>query len=334
MRRGRRGALGALSALATLVALPNAVRAQARAALPRVGLLVSGQPGGSSPNAPLVESFRRALREYGHIEGENIAYEPRYGYGKLATLREAAAELVRLPVAVIVAFGPGPTAAARAATTTVPIVMGNHDAVEQGIVKSLARPTGNVTGWAFSSEEMAAKQFELLRSALPGLSRIAVLTNPESDGSPERVNAVRAVAGAQGLKAQGLEATRIEAIEPAFAAAARGNADAMMVLSEPLLLDEQRALVVSLAARYRLPAIYLWRSYVDQGGLMSYGPSLPALLKRSAYLADRILRGAKPADLPIERPLEYELVINMKSADALGLKLSQGLLLRATDVVR
>jgi len=334
MRGGRREALGALSALAALAALPFAARAQARAALPRVGLLASGQPGGASPNAPLIEGFRRTLREHGHVEGENVAYEPRYGYGKLATLREAAAELVRLPVAVIVAFGPGPTAAARAATSTIPIVMGNHDAVEQGIVKSLARPTGNVTGWSISSEEMAAKQLEMMRLAVPRLSRIAILTNPESDGNRARVAAVEGVGLAQGLKVQVLDVTRVEAIEPAFAAAARAGADAMLVLAEPILIDEQRPLVIALAARHRLPAAYLWRSYVDLGGLMSYGPNLPALLKRSAYLTDRILRGAKPAELPIERPLEYELVVNLKAAEALGLRLPQGLLLRATDVIR
>lgn len=334
MRRGRREVLRALPALAALAALPLTARGQARAALPRVGLLVSGQPGGSSPNAPLVEGFRRTLREYGHVEGENVAFEPRYGLGNLATLREGAAELARMPVAVIVAFGPGPTAAARAATATIPIVMGNHDAVEQGIVKSLARPTGNVTGWSLSSEEMAAKQFEMLRSSLPRLARIAVLANSASDGSAQRIDAVRSVGQAQGLKVQVLETSRIDALEPAFAAAVRAGADAMMVLSEPLLLDEQRPLVTSLAARHRLPSIYLWRSYVEVGGLMSYGPSLPALLRRSAYLTDRILRGAKPAELPIERPLEYELVINLKAAEALGLRLPQSLLLRATDTIR
>lgn len=334
MRRGRREALRALAASAAAILSPLAVRAQPRAGLPRVGLLASGQPGGASPNAPLLEGFRRTLKELGWTDGENVAFEARFGYGRLATLREGAADLVRLPVAVIVAFGPGPTAAARAATSTLPIVMGNHDAVEQGIVKSLARPTGNVTGWSISSEEMTAKQLELLRSAVPRLARIAILTNPESDGNRARVVSVEGVGLAQGLKVQVLEVTRAEAIEPAFAAAARAGADAMLVLAEPILIDEQRPLVISLAARHRLPAVYLWRSYVDLGGLMSYGPSLPALLKRSAYLTDRILRGAKPAELPIERPLEYELVVNLKAAEALGLKLPQGLLLRATDVIR
>jgi len=279
--------------------------------------------------------MRAAMKEFGYVDGETIQLELRFGLGRMETLRKAAAELVRLPVSVILAMGPGPAAAARSATTTIPIVMGNHDAVEQGIVPSLSRPGGNVTGWSFSTEEVAAKQLELLREAIPRLSRIGLVYNPDSQGAEHGLKAARAAARAQGMAAVlALEVAKAEALEPAFAQATRAGLEALMVFPEPLVIDDVRPQLALLTARHRLPAIALWRSYAESGLLMTYGPNLPALIRRHVYFMDRILKGAKPAELPIERPLQYEFVVNMKAADALGLKLPQGLLLRATDVVR
>jgi len=330
----RRKSLQALAALAAAAAFPGAARAQAKGPLPRVGVLAASSRGAASSRSPAM-FMQTALKELGYVDGENIELVFRFGLGRMETLREAAAELVRLPVSVILAMGPGPTAAARAATTTIPIVMGNHDAVEQGIVRSLSRPGGNVTGWSFSTEEVAAKQLELLREAIPRLSRIGLVYNPDSQGAEHGLKAARAAARAQGLATvQALEVANAEALEPAFAQAARAGLEALLVFPEPLVIDDVRPQIAALTARQRLPAIALWRSYAESGLLMTYGPNLPALVRRMIYLMDRILKGAKPSELPIERPLEYEFVINEKAANALGLKLPQALLLRATDVVR
>jgi putative ABC transport system substrate-binding protein len=330
----RRRSLQALAAVAAVAAFPGAARAQAKGSLPRVGILAASSRGAASSNSPAA-FMRIALKEYGYADGENIQLEVRSGLGRMETLREAAAELARLPVALILAMGPGPTAAARAATATIPIVMGNHDAVEQGIVPSLSRPGGNVTGWSFSTEEVAAKQLELLREAIPRLSRIGLLYNPDSQGAEHALKSARAATRAQGLTTvQALEVAKVEALEPAFAQATRAGLEALLVFPEPLVIDEVRPQLAALAARQRLPAIALWRSYADSGLLMTYGPNLPALIRRHVYFMDRILKGAKPSELPIERPLQYEFVVNMKAADALGVKLPQELLLRATDVLR
>ncbi len=330
----RRRSLQAFAALAAAVALPRSALAQPKAGIPRVGMLAASASGAASTTSP-AGFMRTALKEFGYVEGENIRLEARFGQGRMETLREAAAELVRLPVAVILAMGPGPTAAARAATATIPIVMGNHDAVEQGIVPSLSRPGGNVTGWSFSTEEVAAKQLELLREAVPRLARIGMLYNPRSQGADQALKAARAVARTQGLASvQALEVPTLESLEPAFALAARGGVQALLVFPEPLVMDDLRPQLAALAARQRLPAITLWRSYAQSGLLMSYGPSLPSLIRRHVYFMDRILKGAKPSELPIERPLEYEFVVNAKSAEALGLRLPPDLLLRATDVIR
>ena len=330
----RRRSLQALAALAAAAALPQAARAQSKAPHPRVGVLAASSRGAASSSSPAAH-MRAALKEFGYVDGENIQLELRFGQGRMETLRQAAAELVQLPVSVILAMGPGPTAAARAATATIPIVMGNHDAVEQGIVPSLSRPGGNVTGWSFSTEEVAAKQLELLREAIPRLSRIGLVYNPESQGAEHALKAARAAARAQGLATvQSLEIAKAEALEPAFGHAARAGLEALLVFPEPLMIDDLRPQIAALAAKQRLPAIGLWRLYADSGLLMTYGPNLPSLIRRHVYFLDRILKGAKPSELPIERPLQYEFVVNAKAAEALGVKLPPALLLRATDVVR
>jgi putative ABC transport system substrate-binding protein len=328
----RRRSLQALATLAAAAALPGTARAQAKA-LPRVGVLAASSRGAASSASPAM-FMRAALKEFGYVDGETMQIELRFGLGRMETLREAAAELVRLPVTVILAMGPGPTAAARAATTTIPIVMGNHDAVEQGIVPSLSRPGGNVTGWSFSTEEVAAKQLELMREAIPRLSRIGLLYNPDSQGAEHALKAARAAARAQGLATvQALEVPKAEALEPVFAQATRAGLEALLVFPEPLVIDDVRPQLAALTMKHRLPTIALWRSYAESGLLMTYGPNLPALIRRHVYFMDRILKGAKPSELPIERPLQYEFVVNAKTADALGLKLPQALLLRATDIV-
>jgi ABC-type uncharacterized transport system substrate-binding protein len=300
----------------------------------RIGRLAPGSPGGN----PFIEVFRQALRELGYVEGQNLVIEYRWAEGQLERLPALAAELVRLPVDVLVPSG-GSTAirAAQQATRTIPIVMiGGSDPVAQGFVASLARPGGNITGLSLLSPELVGKRLEILKEAAPQSTRIAVLANPGASPTlgPTTISNLTVATQALGWQLQVVEVRRAEELDDAFAAMNRAGADALYVGGDSLLLDGLRGRIADLAAQYRLPAMYAWRTNVEAGGLMSYGVSLAERHRRAATYVDKILKGAKPADLPVEQPTQFELVINLKAAKALGLTIPSTLLFRADEVIR
>ncbi len=311
----------------TLLVPPLAVEAQPAGKAARIGIL-------SSADSPGWEAFRQGMRELGYVEGRNVAVESRWSGGKTEQLPDLAAELVRLKVDVIVVSAPQPTAAVKAATTTIPVVfVAVADPVRVGIVSSLARPGGNITGFAtLVPEGFIAKNLELLKEVVPRASRVAVLVNPANE--MHRVSYPQSAAAADALKLrlQIVEARGPDELESAFEAATRGRAEAIHVYGDPITFIH-RARIAELAATSRLPAMYLWRDSVEAGGLMSYGPNLPNLFRRAAGYVDKILKGAKPADLPVQQPTTFELVINMKTAKGLGLAIPPSVLLRADRVI-
>jgi putative ABC transport system substrate-binding protein len=312
-----------------LAAVPPPAGAQP-GKLPKIGILRQG----SSPD-PLVEAFRQALRDLGYVEGRNVSIEYRWAEGKTERLPALAAELVRLKVDVIVAGG-ADSLAARRVTATTPIVMPvSVDPVGLGLVASLARPGGNVTGLASLWDEMPGKWMELLREVLPGLTRVAVLQDPGPTRTIlSQVRASEAAARSLNLHLHVVRVARTEDLANAFADVAGKGADALIVLASPFLFAH-RARVVELAARHRLPVVYHQAEYVvGSGGLMSYGPDVHDLFRRAAGYVDRILKGAKPADLPIEQPTKFELVINLRTARTLGLGIPESLRSRADQLVR
>ena len=314
-------------ALATMC-VPLAAGAQQSGKIATIGVLRPGSPPDTG-----VEALLRGLLELGYVEGQNIAIELRYAEGKSGRLAALAAELVQRRVDVLVAMGGTPVAlAAKRATTRIPIVMTNvADPVETGLVANLARPSGNITGLATLSPELSGKRLELLKEGVPGLSRVVVLWNPTNPSAALQRKETEAAAGALGLRVQVLEARGPDAFENAFRAAR--DAGAVLPLGDPAFTTH-RAQLTELAARSRLPAMYVSREFVEAGGLMSYGVSLPSLFQRSAYFVDRILKGAKPADLPVEQPTKFELVINQKTAKALGLTIPASVLARADEIIQ
>ena len=283
------------------------------------------------------EAFLQGLRELGWVEGKNLFIEYRDAQGKPDRFPALAAELAALNVDLILAGGGTLGAlAAKGATSTIPVVFpAVGDPVSEGVVSSFARPGGNVTGLAVNSPEVASKSLELLKQAIPGLTRVALLNKPDATlpaVREERVKAWDAAARALGMRLQVVEARAPEDFNRAFSAMVRERAGALTVVSTPVFDGERRRLV-ELAARNRLPAVYTFRSYVDTGGLMSYGPDISDLLRRAATYVDKILKGAKPGDLPVERPIKFDLVINLKTARTLGLKVPQALLQRAEQVI-
>jgi putative ABC transport system substrate-binding protein len=277
------------------------------------------------------EPFERGLRELGWNPGVNLLLEYRYGGESITQLGKLAAELVALKVAVIVARGPLAIRAARQATTTIPIVMATTaDPEGLGFVKSLARPGGNTTGIANLTWELDGKRLELLKELLPHLARVAVLANPRNK---DQFPAILGAAQSLGLQARVFEVARPEAIAAAFERISTAQAGALLVATDIQVLEPSRARIVAMAARYRLPAMYPWAFYVDDGGLMSYSTSLRELHRRSAVFVDRILKGANPADLPVEQPTKFELVMNLKTARALGLTIPPSLQQRADQVI-
>jgi putative ABC transport system substrate-binding protein len=280
-----------------------------------------------------MDHFFRALRERGYEEGRNIAIERRHAEGRDDRYAALAAELVAAPVDVLLAAGPSATRAARAATTSIPIVMGTVDAVEQGLITSLARPGGNVTGWTLLSVESAEKQLSLLKEAMPQLSRVAVVANPRMPGHRTVVESVGEGARKMGMRLTSVEVASPEALEPAFATLAKERIEGFFATPDPVVMDRVQAQVTSLAARAKLPGIYQWRSYAQAGGLMSYGPSLTDLIASWATTVDKILKGAKPADLPVETPRRYELVLNDRAAKELGFVFPAALRLAANEVL-
>ena len=310
----------------SMLAAPVAGEAQQAQNIPRIGILTNAAP---SPNSPTLEAFRQGLRELGYVEGQNILLEYRYAEGRVERFADLAAELVRLKVDVIVASGPMIQAAVKA-TDTIPIVM---SAGSDPSVVSLARPGRNVTGLATLIPETTGKQVQLLKEVVPKATRLGVLSLGSGQGSRQvNLEAAKVAAQASGLQLKVFEAREPEALPRAFETASKARVDVLIVFTGFLGL-QYRERVVAFAAQQRVPAIYQFREFVETGGLMSYGVSLVERYHRAAMYVDKILRGAKPADLPIEQPTKFELVINLKTAKALGLAIPQSLLLQATEVI-
>ena len=305
--------------------------AQQPAKVPRIGFLSSLSPAAVSAR---MDAFRQGLRELGYVEGKNIVIESRWAEGKTERLPELAAELVRLKVDVIVTGGPSVNRFAKEATVTIPIVLAfDNDPVGNGFAASLARPGGNVTGLSALSPEISGKQLELLKEIVPTLSRVAVLGNSAEPANALVLREVELAAGAFGVKLQYLDVLGPKDIETAFRAASKGRADAVLVLLSPVVISH-RTQLVEIALKSRLPAIYFRPEFVEDGGLMSYATSFADLSRRAATYVDKILKGTKPADLPVEQPTKFELVINLKAAKQIGLTIPPNVLAQADKVIR
>jgi len=297
----------------------------------RIGYLSGNSPSGISARTA---AFRQGLRELGYVEGKNIVIEYRYGEGKLDLLPTLAAELVHLRVAVIVTTGSTATRPAKAATSRVPIVMGSdNDPVGNGFVASLARPGGNITGLSNLAQDLSGKQLELLKEIVPKLSRVAVFGTSTTPGNAESLKEIELVARAFGVRVQYLDILDPKDIEIAFQAASKGRAGAVLVQGTPFA-SSHRAQITDLAAKNRLPATYPQSDYIDAGGLMFYGPSINDLFRRTAIYVDKILKGVKPGNLPVEQPMKFEFIINLKTAQQMGLTIPPNVLARADKVIR
>jgi putative ABC transport system substrate-binding protein len=318
-----------ITAVALLfLAAPLAAEAQLATKVRRIGILTTSAPRSSA----YLQAFEQGLHELGYVENQNLAIEFRTAEGKVDRLPALAAELGRLQVDIIVTQGTPAASAAKNATSTIPIVFaGAGDPVASGLVASLARPGGNLTGLSILAPDLSAKRLELLKEAVPKASRIAAL-HTGGTSVPLSLRPTEEAARSLGLQLQVLEVRGPDDFESAFAAAVRGRAQALVVLPSPILTYHQKPLV-GLAAKHRLPALYQARDFVDAGGLMSYGLSLRDHFRRAATYVDKILRGAKPAELPVEQPMKFELVINMKTAKALGLRIPPALRLRADQII-
>jgi len=328
----RRAFIGTLAG--GLLAAPLAAEAQQAAKIARIGYLSGSLAAG--PHLP--EAFRQGLRDLGYVEGRSVVIEYRDAEGKLERLPALAAELVALKVDVIVAAASAvPARAAKQVTRTLPIVfIGAGDPVTTGLVTSLARPGGNLTGLSMLAPELIGKWLDLLRQAVPEVSRVAFLWQPGAAGDrtdKDFLKEADVAARALGVRLQVVEARGPADIDRAFSDIIRARAGALTVLSTPMFSSERRRLL-DLAAKNRLPAMYSFREYVDAGGLMSYGPNLADMYRRAATYVDKILKGAKPGDLPVEQPTKFELVINLKTAKALGLTIPRSLLLNADEVIQ
>jgi len=324
-RRWRNAAM--LLALAGHAAVGGA---QQPSHVPRVGFVAAAHPAAV---AARTEAFRQGLRELGYVEGRNIVVDYRYAGEQVDRVSVLIEELIRLNTDVIVSAGPSVTRRARTVTSSVPIVMAfDADPVGSGAVASLARPGGNVTGMSIVASDLSGKTLELLKSVVPKLARVAVFENSIEPGNAQTLRATREAAEALDVRLQVVDVRYPADIEPAFLAATRGGADALVVLSSPLILF-QRARIARLAATHRLPAIYPYADVVDAGGLMTYGVSFNDLFRRAAGFVDRILKGARPADLPVEQPTKFELVINRGAAKRIGLAFPPDVLARADRIV-
>jgi len=285
----------------------------------------------ASALAPRIEAFKRGLRELGYFEGQNISVEYRWAEGKEERLPGFAAELVRLKVDVLVTHGNVATIASRQASNTIPIVCASCGD-PTGLVTSLARPGGNITGLTILAPEATGKRLELLKEIVPGLTRLAVLRNPGNPVSGPELKETQAAARALGLQFQSLGVRDPDGFGSAFSSMKTGRADALIVLSDAMFFGRRRQ-IAELALTHRLPAIAFSAEFAESGGLMGYGPNLVELFRRAPIYVDKILKGAKPGDLPIEQPTKFELTVNLKTAKALGLTIPQSLLLRADKVI-
>ena len=323
---------GGVVAIGVAFALFGAVvHAQQPKKLPRIGFLGATSP---SVESTRIESFRQGLRELGYVEGKNIVIEWRWAEGKFDRLPDLAGELVRLDVAIIVTGGSTSTGAAKEVTATIPIVMAQvNDPVGSGFVASLARPGGNMTGLSTLVPELGGKRLELLKEVAPKLSRVAVFGDSTTPGNAQSLKETELAAKSFKVQLQYLDILGPKDIESAFREASKGRADAVLVLGAPVLIS-QRKQIADLAVKNRLPAMYPSPEYVEDGGLMSYGVSVVDLYRRTATYVDKILKGRKPADLPVEQPTKFELVINLKTAKQIGLTIPQSVLYRADKVIK
>jgi ABC-type uncharacterized transport system substrate-binding protein len=327
----KRAAVPSILIAVLLLSLGVTAEAQQPTKIPRIGYLVSAFP---SSTPARIEAFRQGLREVGYVEGKNIIIEFRYAEGKFDRLPALAAELVRLKVDVVVTTGALVTRAAKEATGAIPIVMANDtDPVSNGFVASLARPSGNITGLSTLAPELSGKRLELLKEIVPELSRVAVLGTSTGPGNAQTLREVELAAGVLKVQIQYLDVLGPKDIETAFRAASKARADAVLLLASSVFTS-QRTQVADLAAKNRLPAVYAQPEYVESGGLMTYGPSMTDLFRRAATYVDKILKGANPADLPVEQPIKFEFVINLKTAKQIGLTIPPNVLVRADKVIK
>jgi putative ABC transport system substrate-binding protein len=315
----------------SILMVPLAAEAQQPQHVPRIGFLSAASAASISARS---EAFRQGLRALGYVEGTNIAIEYRYAEGNPDRLRALAAELVRLKVDVIVTAGPTATRPAKEAISTIPIVMAfDSDPVGNGFVASLAQPGGNITGLSTLAPEISGKQLELLQEIVPRLAHVAVLGNATIAGNAQVLRETETVAQAVRVQLHYIDVPGPQDIETAFREASQARADAVLVLNNPVV-TAQRTQAADFAVKSRLPAIYLAREFVEAGGLMSYGVNINDLFRRAATYVDKILKGAKPADLPVEQPMQFELVINLKTAEALGLTIPPMVLFQADEVIK
>jgi putative tryptophan/tyrosine transport system substrate-binding protein len=314
-----------------LFALTESVEAQQARKVPRIGFLGATSPAAISAR---LYAFRQGLRELGYDEGKNILIEYRYAEAKLDRLSALAAELVHLGVDIIVLAGPAGIRPAKEATNRIPIVMANdNDPVGSGVIASLARPGGNITGLSNLAPEIGGKRLELLKEIVPRLSRVAVLGTSSTSGTAQVLKEMELAAALSKVQLQYVDVGSPTETETAFREAGKGRADAVLVLQGGVF-NSQRKQIAALAVKSKLPAIYHAPEYVEDGGLMSYGVSVTDLYRRAATYVDKILKGAKPADLPIEQPTKFELVINLKTAKQIGLTIPPNVLARADRVIR
>ena len=311
-------------------AWPLAARAQQKA-MPVIGWLSSASPG---PFAPFVAAFRQGLSETGYVEGQNVAIEYRWAEGRYDRLPALAADLVGRKVDVIATSGgTSPALAAKGATSTIPIVFETGaDPVEKGLVASFARPGGNLTGFSILTAELMPKRFELISEMVPQAKMIALLANPNNLAAERMMRDVQEAARAKGVQLHILKTGAEDEFEAAFAALVQSHAGALLVGNDPFFFSRRKELV-ALAARHAVPAMYEWREFVEAGGLISYGTSFAAVNRQVGVYAGKILKGAKPADLPIQQPTRFELIINLSTAKALGLTVPHSILARADEVI-
>jgi ABC-type uncharacterized transport system substrate-binding protein len=317
-----------LSLCALLPALCASAEAQQATKIPRIGLLRAG-----APSDPSVEAFRQGLRQLGYVEGQNIVIEVRYAEEKLDRLADLAAELVRLKVDVIVVQGPQAIPAAKNATKTIPIVMGSPDPVGTGLVASLARPGGNITGLTLISPELGGKRLELLKEIVPGMTRVALLFHSANPANALVLKETEDAAQLLGLKLKTLEVRGSSELDKVIGVVKRDRSQAINFLPSTIFLSERKK-IATLVANSQLPAMYYDRLFVEAGGLTSYGPNLADLYRREAVYVDKILKGAKPADLPVEQPMKFEFAINLKTAKQIGLTIPPNVLARADKVIK
>jgi putative ABC transport system substrate-binding protein len=314
-----------------LFALSLSAEAQQPTKIPRIGYLGATSPAAT---AARIDAFKQGMRELGYVEGKTIVIDYRWAEGKLDLIPGLAAELVRLNVDVIVTAGPADTKGAKQATSTIPIVMGfDNDPIGNGFVASLARPGGNITGLSTLAPEISGKQLELMKEIVRRLSRIAVFGTSRQPGNGQSLQEVELAAKALKVKLQYLDMLDPKDVETAFLAATKGHADAILVLQTPLA-SLHRTQFIELAVKNRLPATYSRSDFVEAGGLMSYGASFPDLMRRAATYVDKILKGRTPADLPVEQPMKFEFIVNLKAAQQIGLTIPPNVLARADRVIR